>query len=143
MPARRAILGWVNAGWRDPRDGHWITGHTAMVQQLLVPAVEGRDLALERLAAGESFAEEALELGRATGVVHRDLRRVLPTHVLSEPEVAELVDRLRWRLDQAAAVVEDLGTAAARPARADSTPSATSRSPSRCSASTATCTCSR
>ncbi len=102
------ILGWVNAGWRDPRDGHWITGHTAMVQQLLAPAVEGRDLALERLAAGESFAEEALELGRATGVVHRDLRRVLPTHVLSEPEVAELVDRLRWRLDQAAAVVEDL-----------------------------------
>ncbi len=102
------ILGWVNAGWRDPSNGHWVTGHTAMVQELLSPATEGRDLALARVANGESFADEALELGRATGAVHRDLRHVLPTHVLSDAEVSELVDRLRWRLDQAAAVVEEL-----------------------------------
>ena len=102
------ILGWINAGWRDPDDGLWVTGHTAMVQQLIVPPVEGRDLALERVSAGVSFAEEARDLGRATGVVHRDLRLVLPTHILDDQEVSELVDRLHWRLDQAVAVVADL-----------------------------------
>ena len=101
-------LGWVNAGWREPAEGEWVTGHTAMVQELISPAVEGRDLALERLAAGESFADEALELGRATGQVHADLRRVMPTHVLTEPEVDALADRLLWRLDQAATIVEDI-----------------------------------
>jgi maltokinase len=109
-------LGWVNAGWRDPADGQWVTGHTAMVQELLSPAVEGRDLALDRVAAGKSFADDALELGRATGAVHADLRQVLPTHVLTPGEVDELADRLAWRLDQAAAVVE--GIAAMRPALA-------------------------
>ena len=107
-PSIGQILGWVNAGWRNPDDGLWLTGHTAMVQQLITPAVEGRDLALERIRAGVSFAEEARDLGRATGTVHRDLRQVLPTHVLDEQEVSELVDRLHWRLDQAVAVVEDL-----------------------------------
>ncbi len=102
------ILGWVNAGWRNPEDGLWVTGHVAMVQQLITPPIEGRDLALERVRAGASFAEEARDLGRATGVVHRDLRQVLPTHILDEQEVSELVDRLHWRLDQAVAVVEDL-----------------------------------
>lgn len=102
------ILGWVNAGWRDPADGLWVTGHTAMVQELLSPAVEGRDLALERLAAGQSFAVEAHDLGHATGVVHRDLRAVLPTHILTEQEASALADRLHWRLDQAVAVVVDL-----------------------------------
>jgi maltokinase len=101
-------LGWVNAGWRHPEDGQWVTGHTAMVQQLLAPAVEGRDLALARVAEGSSFADEALELGRATGAVHADLRQVLPTHVLTRGEVEQLADRLTWRLNQAAAVVEEL-----------------------------------
>ena len=80
-----------------------------MVQELLSPAVEGRDLALARVAAGESFADDALALGRATAAVHADLRRVMPTHVLSGAEVEELADRLTWRLEQAAAVVEDIG----------------------------------
>jgi maltokinase len=101
-------LGWVNAGWRNPQDGAWFTGHTAMVQKLIVPAVEGRELALSRLAAGESFADEAYELGRATGAVHQDMRQSLPGHVLSEQEVSDLVDRLHWRLDQCVAAVPDL-----------------------------------
>lgn len=102
------ILGWVNGGWRDPASGLWVTGHMAMVQQLLSAAVEGRDLALERLATGAPFTAEAAELGRATGAVHRDLREVLPTHVLSPAEVTQLADRLHWRLDQSIAVVADL-----------------------------------
>lgn len=101
-------LGWVNAGWRDPEEGLWVTGHTAMVQQFLSPSVEGRDLALSRVTAGESFADEAHELGRATGSVHQDLRQLLPAHVLSEQEVSDLADRLHWRLDQFVAVVPDL-----------------------------------
>ncbi len=106
-------LGWVNAGWREPADGRWVTGHFAMVQQLLSPAVEGWQLAAQRLSAGRSFADEALTLGHATAEVHSDLRRVLPTHVLSPAEVSALVDRLHWRLDRAVAVVEQIEPLAA------------------------------
>ena len=75
-------LGWVNGGWREPASGQWVTGHLAMVQQLLSPPVDGWDLAREQVAAGASFAEDAHALGVATGAVHLDLRRALPTRTL-------------------------------------------------------------
>lgn len=102
-------LGWINGGWREPADGQWVTGHLGMVQQLLSPARDGWAMALERVAAGESFGSEAHALGRATGEVHLDLRRVLPAHTLSGAEVAELADRLHWRLDHAASLVPQIG----------------------------------
>jgi maltokinase len=102
-------LGWINGGWREPADGQWVTGHLGMVQQLLSPAIDGWALSLARVAAGESFAEDAHALGRATGEVHLDLRRVLPTRVLGEPEVVVLADRLHWRLDQAVSMVAEIG----------------------------------
>lgn len=105
-------LGWINGGWRDPVHGRWVTGHLAMVQQLLSPAVDGWDLARQRVAAGQDFAEDSRALGLATGEVHRDLRRALPTRVLDGSEVGDLVDRLAWRLDQAVAVVPELATLA-------------------------------
>lgn len=101
-------LGWINGGWREPVHGQWVTGHLAMVQELLSPAVDGWDLARQRVAAGASFAEESYALGLATGAVHLDLRRALPTRVLSGGEVADLVDRLAWRLDQAVAIVPEI-----------------------------------
>ncbi|MGB8020879.1 MAG: aminoglycoside phosphotransferase [Candidatus Nanopelagicales bacterium] len=101
-------LGWVNGGWREPASGHWVAGHLAMVQQLLSPPVDGWGLALERVAAGASFADDAHALGVATGEVHIDLRRALPTRTLGATELGELVDRLHWRLDRAAAAVPEL-----------------------------------
>lgn len=101
-------LGWINGGWREPVYGQWVTGHMAMVQELLSPAVDGWDLARQRVAAGASFAEESHALGLATGAVHLDLRRALPTRVLTGAEVVELVRRLDWRLDQAVAAVPEL-----------------------------------
>ena len=101
-------LGWVNGGWREPASGQWVTGHLAMVQQLLSPPVDGWGLARERVAALESFVDDAHALGVATGAVHLDLRRALPTQVLSATELGELADRLHWRLDQAESVVPEL-----------------------------------
>jgi maltokinase len=101
-------LGWVNGGWREPASGQWVTGHLAMVQQLLSPPVDGWDLAREQVAAGASFADDAHALGVATGAVHLDLRRALPTQTLSALELSELADRLHWRLDQAESVVPEL-----------------------------------
>jgi maltokinase len=102
-------LGWINGGWREPSDGQWVTGHLGMVQQLLAPATDGWALALDRVAAGEPFADDARALGRATGEVHLDLRKVLPTRVLGEPEIVALADRLHWRLDQAVSMVAEIG----------------------------------
>jgi maltokinase len=101
-------LGWVNGGWREPGSGTWVTGHLAMIQQLLSPPVDGWDLALQRVAAGASFVDDARALGVATGAVHLDLRRALPTHTLGVKELGELADRLHWRLNQAESVVPEL-----------------------------------
>ncbi len=105
-------LGWINGGWREPVNGQWVTGHLAMVQQLLSPAVDGWDLARQRVAEGTSFADESHALGRATGEVHRLLRQALPSHVLTESEVADLTERLLWRLDQAGAIVPEIAALA-------------------------------
>lgn len=106
-------LGWLNGGWREPADGSWVTGHLGMVQELLSPAVDGWRLALDRVAAGESMAELCNDLGRATGAVHLDLRRVLPSRVLRADEVAGVADRLHWRLDRAASLVGEISPLAA------------------------------
>jgi 1,4-alpha-glucan branching enzyme len=70
--------------------------------------VDGWDLARERVAALESFVDDAHALGVATGAVHLDLRRALPTQVLGATELGELADRLHWRLDQAESAVPEL-----------------------------------
>lgn len=101
-------LGWVNGAWRDPADGLWRTGHLAMVQELVNGAVDGWDLARERVSAGTAFSDEARDLGRATGRVHRDLRRALPAHLLDDDEVRALVQRLHARLSHATSIVPEL-----------------------------------
>lgn len=105
-------LGWTNGGWRDPARGHWVTGHFGMVQELLSPATDGWRLSLAMVAGQESFADHALVLGRATGAVHQDLRRVLPVHALDTAELTALVERLHSRLDHAAALVPQVAALA-------------------------------
>jgi maltokinase len=106
------ILGWMNGSWLDPETGTPVTGHLAMVQELLSPAVDGWDLSRERVAAGADFSEDSYRLGLATGAVHRDLRAVLPTHVLDREEVAALVGRLQERLARAVTEVPELASIA-------------------------------
>lgn len=106
------IKGWVNGAWEDPITGETRTGHLAMVQELLSPAVDGWDLSRERVGAGADFTAESYRLGLATGRVHHDLRACLPSHVLSADEVAGMVQRLHARLDSAAAVVPEILTLA-------------------------------
>ncbi len=112
------VLGWVNGGWPEPATDRWVTGHLAMLQELISPAVDGWDLARERVAAGTPFAEDARALGLATGLVHIDLRRALPTATVGGPGpgrsgssgsgLGELADRLHRRLDEAQATVPEL-----------------------------------
>lgn len=103
------IKGWVNGAWLDPDTGERLTGHLAMVQELLSPAVDGWDLSRERVAAGAEFTSESYRLGVATGRVHRDLRAVLPSHILSGDETAAMVQRLHARLESAVVVVPEMG----------------------------------
>jgi maltokinase len=112
--------GWVNGSWyetaADPASGVSVlrTGHLAMVQDLLRPAVDGWELACQRAADGSPFVAEARALGVATAEVHRDLRQVLPTKRLDPAELSGLVDRLRTRLEDALVVVPELASLAER-----------------------------
>ncbi len=101
-------LGWVNGGWHDPVDGTWRTSHLAMVQELHRPAIDGWDLACQRVGAGESFAAEARALGAATASVHADLRRVFPVERLDADGRARLVSRLLDRLAVSAGLVPEV-----------------------------------
>lgn len=108
-----AILGWTNGAWLDPASGQLVTGHLAMVQELVTPAIDGWELALQKVAAGADFAQESYELGLATGAVHRDLRRALPTYQLDHDELGQLVTRLQARLTRATEIVPEIGRYAA------------------------------
>ena len=146
------VLGWVNGGWPEPATDRWVTGHLALVQELLSPAVDGWDLARERVAAGTPFAEDARALGLATGRVHLDLRRALPSATVGGPGpgrsgssgsgLGELADRLHRRLDEAQATVPELAPCR-RPCTVASGPWPSSVGRSRCNGSTATTTSAR
>ncbi|MGV1004300.1 MAG: maltokinase N-terminal cap-like domain-containing protein [Candidatus Nanopelagicales bacterium] len=104
-----AIRGWENGAWTDPATGETVTGHLAMIQELVSPAVDGWDLARQQVAAGVDFRVESQQLGVATGQVHHDLREALATRELAAAEVAELVARLHARLAAAILVVPEIG----------------------------------
>ena len=106
---------WVNGSWYESDgsrevagQGDLRTGHLAMVQELLRPAVDGWELACARAADGVSFEAEAHALGIATAEVHRDLRTALPTRTVEGAELAALVDRLTARLSGVVATVPEL-----------------------------------
>ncbi|EPH41999.1 putative Maltokinase [Streptomyces aurantiacus JA 4570] len=79
-----------------------------VLQPFLRGATDGWTLALRSLAAGEGFADEAYELGRATAEVHAALAAALPTVTLGHVQVELLARGMTERLEAAARAVPAL-----------------------------------
>lgn len=78
IPFVPRFFGQVVGEWTD---GHGETGvgHLAVVQEFVTGAEDAWRVALRAEGAGESFATQAHELGRATAVMHEVLAERLPT----------------------------------------------------------------
>ncbi|MCK8677539.1 maltokinase N-terminal cap-like domain-containing protein [Streptomyces lichenis] len=79
-----------------------------VLQPFLRGSQDGWKLALEALASGREFTEEAHALGRATAEVHTALAAALPTVALGRPATEHLVEGMNRRLDAAAQAVPAL-----------------------------------
>jgi maltokinase len=71
------LFGWVEASW--VADGQTLNADLAMVVEKLSDAVDGWELALDRLRAGTDFTAEAAALGIALAETHSALREAFPT----------------------------------------------------------------
>jgi maltokinase len=80
-----------------------------VLQPFLPEATDGWTLALESLASGREFTNEAYELGRATAEVHLALASAFPIDVTSPPQNRLLAAAMSERLDAAVRSVPELG----------------------------------
>ncbi|GAA2224702.1 phosphotransferase [Streptomyces amakusaensis] len=85
-----------------------------VLQPFLRGTRDGWVLALDALAAGSPFTEEARALGRVTAEVHTALADGLPTVELRRPHTERLARAMNRRLDEAARAVPALGPYAPR-----------------------------
>ncbi|MER5768793.1 maltokinase N-terminal cap-like domain-containing protein [Streptomyces sp. NPDC001985] len=79
-----------------------------VLQPYLRDSRDGWLLALEALAGGAPFTDEARALGRVTAEVHTALAAELPTVALGRPHTQRLADGMSRRLDEAARAVPAL-----------------------------------
>ncbi|ROP43842.1 1,4-alpha-glucan branching protein GlgB [Pseudokineococcus lusitanus] len=100
-------LGWVSGSWADA-DGTPATGHLAVLSEFLTGAQDAWREAGRAVEEGESFADGARSLGRATAEVHRALAGSFGrTPVTAEGRTAlvdGLAERVRWALRSAPAL---------------------------------------
>jgi maltokinase len=120
-------LGWVEGRWSE--DGAHAVGSLAMLQRYLPSASQGWELAktsvrdlyaeadLHADEVGGDFAAEAARLGAATAAVHADLAATLPTGTLTPDDLRATAAGMHRRLEEAAALVPQLGERA-KPLRA-------------------------
>jgi maltokinase len=79
-----------------------------VLQPFLRGSQDGWLLALDSLAAGHCFTDEARALGRVTAEVHSALAGELPTVMLRRPQTEHLADAMAQRLEAAAQAVPAL-----------------------------------
>jgi maltokinase len=79
-----------------------------VLQPFLREATDGWTLALESLASGREFTDEAYELGQATAEVHVALASAFPVDTPSPRQNERLADAMSARLDAAVRSVPDL-----------------------------------
>ncbi|MEO3976574.1 maltokinase [Streptomyces sp. CAU 1734] len=79
-----------------------------VLQPYLRGSADGWRLALDSLAAGRPFTEEARALGRVTAEVHTALAAALPTVELRRAQTELLADAMNRRLNEAARAVPAL-----------------------------------
>ena len=92
-----ALLGWLSGSWPSPAGGT-ATGELALLQDFVLGAEDGWELAVSAAERGEDFADRAFALGAGTAELHRLLARVLPTRAASREDVAEALDGMFRRL---------------------------------------------
>jgi predicted trehalose synthase len=103
------MVGTVSASWPSPLAGDPPAyGHLAFAQQFFPGTEDAWREALRAVGAGESFTEQAHELGVATAEVHELLAHVLPTEQVSPEAVAATVAGMRRRYVAAASEVPAL-----------------------------------
>ncbi len=103
--------GWVEGDWWA--GGSQRHGHLAFAVEFLAGSEDAWRVAARAVAAGESFAGPARELGAATAEVHERLAETLPTRVAGHADLARLSDGLLARLEWAVGEVPDLADVAA------------------------------
>ncbi|AVZ75389.1 maltokinase [Streptomyces lunaelactis] len=79
-----------------------------VLQPFLRGSQDGWLLALDSLAGGRSFTDEARALGRVTAEVHAALASELPTVMVRSPQTEQLAAAMSERLDAAAQAVPAL-----------------------------------
>jgi maltokinase len=79
-----------------------------VLQPFLRGSQDGWLLALDSLARGRAFADEAHALGRVTAEVHTALADALPTVMLRRPQTEHLAESMSQRLEAAAQAVPAL-----------------------------------
>lgn len=92
-----ALLGWLGGSWPAPAGGT-AAGELALVQDFVLGAEDGWELAVSAAERGEDFADRAFALGAGTAELHRLLAEVLPTRAASREDVAEALDGMFRRL---------------------------------------------
>ncbi|WP_031073664.1 maltokinase N-terminal cap-like domain-containing protein [Streptomyces sp. NRRL S-118] len=94
--------------WYETVNNHPEPGTLGVLQPYLRGSQDGWQLALDALADGRDFTDEALALGRATAEVHTALAEALPTVALGRPQTENLAIQMTRRLDAAAQAVPAL-----------------------------------
>jgi predicted trehalose synthase len=110
--------GWVEGWWPVPGGGTPAHGHLIYGCEFLPGSRDAWREAIEAVAEGRSFVEQARGLGAATAEVHLTLARVLATKPVDPATLDALADGLLARVDWAVDAVRALEpfTVAARTA---------------------------
>jgi len=110
--------GWLEGWWPVPGGKAPEHGHLAYACEFLPGSRDAWREAIEAVAQGRGFSEQARGLGAATAEVHLTLARALPTRPVDRAVLDALADGLLARVDWAVDAVKALGpfTHAARAA---------------------------
>ncbi len=113
------LQGWISGVWSD-EDGREARGDLAMLQDYLLTATDGWDLALASVRdllteqdlhpdeVGGDFAAEAERLGQATASVHAHLAEIFGTETLDPAQQEALASSMRERLTKARVIIPQL-----------------------------------
>lgn len=105
-----AVFGFIQGTWNDPRRaGSPAQGHLAFAQEFLAGVEDAWRVALRAAHSGQSFGDQAQDLGRATAETHLALRRALPTAEPSRDSISETIAGMKDRFDTAHQAVPELG----------------------------------
>jgi maltokinase len=83
------LYGWIEGTWRHR--GSDVHADLAMLVEKLTGAEDGWGLALDALAEGRSFADDAAQLGRALAEIHQAMRESFPTAHASGADTASIM----------------------------------------------------